>query len=123
MCKPGCGRQDLVARCGSQDAVARIWKPISSIANDGATHENIQEAAGEQGCPLMPALCALAQHDALVSTAGKPRPNERLFAFLGDLYVLSSPTRAATASQTVAQKVETHAGAKSQPKAVASLVP
>jgi hypothetical protein len=81
--------------------------------SDGATHEILQGEGGEQGCPLMPALFALAQHDALVSAAGKLQPNERLFAFLDDLYVVSTPTRAATAFQTVAEEVETHAGVKS----------
>ena len=81
--------------------------------SDGATHEILQGEGGGQGCPLMPALFALAQHDALVSAAGKLQPNERLFAFLDDLYVVSTPTRAATAFQTVAEEVETHAGVKS----------
>ena len=80
--------------------------------SDGATHEILQGEGGEQGCPLMPALFALAQHDALVSAAGKLQPNERLFAFLDDLYVVSTPTRAATAFLTVAEEVETHAGVK-----------
>ena len=61
----------------------------------------------------MPRLSALAQHDARVSAASKPRPNERLFAFLEKLYVLSTPGRAATVFHSVAQEVETQAGVKS----------
>ena len=34
---------------------------------NGVVHAIIQTEGGEQGCTLMPALYALAQHDALVS--------------------------------------------------------
>ena len=60
----------------------------------------------------MPALYALAQHEALVAAAGKLQPNEWLFAFLDDLYVVTTKERAEAAFRTVAEEVETKAGVK-----------
>jgi len=37
--------------------------------DEGVTHEVVQAEAGEQGCPLMQALFALAQHEGLVAAA------------------------------------------------------
>ena len=63
----------------------------------GVVHTIIQAEGGEQGCPLMPALYALAQHDALVSANGNLLPIERVFSFLDDLYVVTCRTRAGEA--------------------------
>ena len=60
----------------------------------GQTHVVRQAEGGEQGDPLMPALFALAQHDALVEAASQLNPNERVFSFLDDLYVTTSKQRA-----------------------------
>ena len=56
----------------------------------GETFTITQAEGGEQGCPLMPALYALAQHDALVEADGQLLPSELLLAFLDDLYVVTS---------------------------------
>ena len=45
---------------------------------DGKTHTIRQSEGGEQGDPLMPALFALAQHDALVEADTKLEPGERV---------------------------------------------
>ena len=77
---------------------------------DGVCREITQREGGEQGDALMPALFALAQHDALEEAAATLRSEERLFAFLDDLYVTSTKGRAHAAFQTVADKVLEKAG-------------
>ena len=78
----------------------------------GTTHEILQGEGGEQGCPLMPALFALAQHEGLVAASRNLLPSERLFAFLDDLYVVTTRARANTAFEEVATQVERHAGVR-----------
>jgi hypothetical protein len=50
--------------------------------DDGVVHEVLQGEGGEQGDPLMPALYALAQHDALVKAQANLHEDDHLFAFL-----------------------------------------
>ena len=76
----------------------------------GKQHVITQGEGGEQGDPLMPALFALAQHDALVKAAGQLGSGERLFAFLDDLYLVTDRARAATSFHRVANEVHQHAG-------------
>ena len=45
---------------------------------------------GEQGDPMMPFLFSFGQHRALVSIQAQLKEGERLFAFLDDIYVVSS---------------------------------
>ena len=78
----------------------------------GVTHEVVQGEGGEQGCPLMPALFALAQHEGLVAAARSLQPGERVLSFLDDLYVVTTRRRACEAVQEVAGQVERHAGVK-----------
>ena len=61
----------------------------------------------------MPAMYALAQHDALVEAEQHLLPTERILSFLDDLYVLTSKARAATVFRTVAETVERRAGVQS----------
>ena len=56
-------------------------------------HRIQQGEGGEQGDPLMPALCALAQHPALAELQGQLLPGEAVFAFLDDIYVVAEPER------------------------------
>ena len=72
----------------------------------GITHDIAQGEGGEQGCPLMPALYALAQHDALVQAEQRLLPSEHIFSFLGDLYVVTSKARATAVFLDVAGAVE-----------------
>ena len=53
----------------------------------------MQAEGGEQGDPLMPALFALGQHPALQALKAQLQDDERLFAFLDDVYVVCSPDR------------------------------
>ena len=60
---------------------------------DGVVHTITQAEGGEQGDPLMPALFARGQHPALQVLQSELRDDERLFAFLDDMYVVCSPDR------------------------------
>ena len=58
---------------------------------DGIVHTIMQAEGGEQGDPFMPALFALGQHPALQALQAQLQDDERLFAFLDDVYVVCSP--------------------------------
>ena len=79
--------------------------------SDGVVHEILQGEGGEQGDALMPALFALGQHDALVAIQARLSPEERLFAFLDDIYVWSpSPNRMATVHTAMQEELLAHTG-------------
>ena len=61
--------------------------------DEGAVHDVQQGEGGEQGDASMPVLFALGQHNALVTLQLRLTPQERLFAFLDDIYVVCSPDR------------------------------
>ena len=63
------------------------------IDDDGHAHQVTQGEGGEQGDPLMPALYALAQHEALNDLQNQLRDGEAVFAFLDDVYVVALPER------------------------------
>ena len=73
--------------------------------DEGAVHDVKQGEGGEQGDPLMPALFALAQHNALEEANGNLAPSEKLMAFLDDLYLWICRDRAAEAFQELASTV------------------
>jgi len=77
---------------------------------NGTTHEIEQGEGGEQGCPLMSALYALAQHDALVAASANMQRGERVFSFLDDLYVVTTRQRAHSTFREVANQVAALAG-------------
>ena len=59
----------------------------------GNTHEVRQGEGGEQGDPLMPMLYALGQYPALQHMASQLQANERIYAFLDDIYITCTPDR------------------------------
>ena len=73
-------------------------------------HEIVQAEGVEQGDPLAPGLYVLGQHDSLVAASASLRPDERLAAFLDDLYVVTVPERAAPLLRVVTGEVERGAG-------------
>ena len=85
--------------------------PSSFLWDDasGATHDIAQGEGGEQGDPLMPALCSLGQHGALEAIAGRLLPSERLFAFLDDLYIVCRPERVVDVYNIVDVELWNHA--------------
>ena len=64
---------------------------------------------GEQGDPLMPGLYALGQHAALLHLHSQLRPDERLYAFLDDVYVTSTPERTLPALRSAQEVLSQHA--------------
>ena len=75
----------------------------------GDTHEIPQGGGGEQGDPLMPMLFALGQHRALEAVQRRLRDNEKLFAFLDDVYLVCTPNRVADVLAILAQELQRHA--------------
>ena len=73
-------------------------------------HDIIQGEGGEQGCPLMPALFALALHDSLKAADDALCADEHIMAFLDDIYIVTSCARAATAFQSVAESIRNGTG-------------
>ena len=61
----------------------------------------------------MPALYALAQHDALVEASSVLEEGERIFCFLDELHLVTSKRGVLQAFEEVASRVERHAGVKS----------
>ena len=59
----------------------------------GVRHDIHQHEGGEQGDPLMPLLFSLAVRNALVEVRDGMLPDELLFAYLDDVYVVSNPDR------------------------------
>ena len=57
----------------------------------GEVHDILQGEGGEQGDPLMPALFALNQHEALEAICRVLLPSEKLFAFLDDIFIVGAP--------------------------------
>lgn len=88
--------------------------PSHFVWRDNESKEKIIEQGedGEQGDPLMPALYALAQHDALAEAAGRLGQDEWLFAFLDDIYVVTTRDRATHSYHVVAECVERRAGVR-----------
>ena len=78
--------------------------------DEGRVHDIAQAEGVEQGDPLAPGLYALGQHDSLVAASASLRPDERLAAFLDDLYVVTLPERAAPLLRVVTGEVERGAG-------------
>ena len=79
---------------------------------DGVVHDILQGEGGEQGDPLMPALFALAQHDALEAARRRLHDDDFLFAFLDDLYIVTTRDRAREAFDIVTGEVERRAGVR-----------
>ena len=75
----------------------------------GVTHVIHQGEGGEQGDALMPMLYALGQHGALESIQESPLPDEHLFAYHDDLYVVCSPERVGPIYKIVEDVLEAHA--------------
>ena len=79
--------------------------------SEGVVHEVLQGEGGEQGDALMPALFSLGQHDALVAIQGRLAQDERLMAFLDDIYAVGDrPERSGAAYTAIQEELRTHTG-------------
>ena len=77
---------------------------------DGVKHQIHQAEGGEQGDPLMPLLFCLAIHDALANVQSRLRPGECIFAFLDDVYAVTSPGRSRAVYNLLAEQLWAVAG-------------
>ena len=92
----------------------RLWYGQQSTYfwwdQDGQRRTIHQGEGCEQGDALAPAPYALGQHDALVAADEQLRPGECLAAFLDDVYLVTTPSRAREALDVVTSSIETRAG-------------
>ena len=76
--------------CGNRTAPRRVTR--GRMRKDGRTRFGSTRGAN-RGDPLMPLLFNLAIHNALEEVRGQMQEGELLFAFLDDIYIVSSPAR------------------------------
>ena len=81
-----------------------LWEDDS-----GVVHTIQQGEGGEQGDALMPLLFCVGEHAALQEAQARLRPNERLFAYLDDVYVVSKPDRVGAIYTALQEALWTHA--------------
>ena len=75
----------------------------------GVTQHIAQREGGDQGDPLKPMLFALGQHQALVEAQARLSGDEKLFAFLDDIYITSSPGRVLEVHTIIQEELWNHA--------------
>ena len=72
--------------------------------------QNIQQGeGGEQGDPLMPMLFALGRRPALLAIQARLLVNERVFAYLDDMYAVCRPERCGAVFAILQQELQSHA--------------
>ena len=76
----------------------------------GTVHHIRQGEGGEQGDALMPLLFSLGQHSALQAVQGQLQEEERLTAFLDDVYVVSQPERVGAIYAVLQEELFTRTG-------------
>ena len=87
-------------------------QPSKYVWTDDEGNQQVirQGEGGEQGDPLMPALFCLGQHDALQAVRDQLQPDELLFAYLNDIYVICKPERARDVFDLVESTLKAHTG-------------
>ena len=75
----------------------------------GTTQYIPQGEGGEQGDFLMPMLYALGQHGSLVATQERMIGNEKVFAYLDDVYLASGPRRVEQVQSIVSEELHNRA--------------
>ena len=96
------------------EEVRPLFSFVAVLSRDeqGPEHCIEQQEGGEQGCSRMPALHALAQHDALQEVSDGLVLGEHFLNFLNGLHVGKCKTQAAEVITEVAGAVERLAGAR-----------
>ena len=82
---------------------AYLWED-----DDGRVHTIHQGEGGEQGDALMPLLFCVGQHAALEAIQRGLNPNEKLLAFLDDVYFASKPQRVGRLHNSAQEELWTH---------------
>ena len=92
--------------------VAVLWIAVFLLVEDSeGGPRSVARRGREQGDDLMPALFSLGQHDALVSIQGRLVQDERLLAFLVDIYAVGDrPERSGAACTAIQEELRTHTG-------------
>ena len=75
----------------------------------GVVHRVSQGEGGEQGDAMMPLLVSLGQHEALQATHDQLQEGEYLFAFLDDIYLVTSPERTGPVYAILEEALRAHA--------------
>ena len=116
---------DLISRAAMMDGMAQIRggeavlpfvlqfysQPSQYLWTDdyGDNHVILQGEGGEQGDALMPMLYSLGQHGALQEVQDSLMPDEYLFAYLDDIYVVCPPERVSAIYKLLGQALEENA--------------
>ena len=101
--------------CGSDTVLPFVLQfysdPSQYLWTDdcGDTHVIHQGEGREQGDALMPMLYALGQHGALLSLQDFLLPDEHLFAYLDDMYVVCLPDRVGPIFKHLQEALEQYA--------------
>ena len=98
-------RLDPVALCRPILRAEFLWGD-----DDNTAHSIRQGEGGEQGDPVMPAVCALGQHAALQEVAAALQEGEHVYAFLGAIHVTCSPERVRNIFDLFADALFRHCG-------------
>ena len=92
-------------RASYADTSTYIWTD-----SNGISHQIPQAEGGEQGDALMPALFSLGLHDALHEVSLICRSEEKVLAYLDDVYILSSRDRARPLYDILTTKIRNSTG-------------
>ena len=86
-------------------SITYVWED-----GTGARHQIYQAEEGEQGDPLLLLLFSLGIHDSLCAVDERLRPEDKLFAFLDDVHVVSPPHRTRDGYNILEEQLWTGAG-------------
>ena len=77
---------------------------------EGEVHSIAQGEGGEQRDPMMPLLFAMGQHHALDTVSRSLREDEKLLAYLDDIYFCCEADRVGEVYTVVQEALQTNAG-------------
>ena len=116
----GVGAYDLISRNSMIEGLLRMEDgdqvlpfvrcPSTYLWEDelGKPQDIPQGEGGEQGDPFMPLLFALGLHRALSAVQARLSDNEKVFAYLDDIYVICAPERVLEVHRILEAEILTH---------------
>ena len=120
----GVGAYDLISRNAMMEGLLRMEQgdqilpfvrcfygsPSTYLWEDetGNVQDIPQGEGGEQGDPLMPLLFALGLHRALSAVRERMQDEEKVFAFLDDVYVTCAPDRVLEVHKILEEEIFAH---------------